>query len=90
MYEEIWRGLVSGAIEHFVEPRGEFTLVIEGGAAASATAPAPPTVDAVVEELRERGATAKVAVAEIVRRCGVPKRTAYTAWHREESGGDDE
>lgn len=32
LYEEYWRGLISGAIEHFKsrEPRGEFTLVIEG------------------------------------------------------------
>lgn len=32
LYEEYWRGLISGAIEHFEskEPRGEFTLVIEG------------------------------------------------------------
>ncbi len=30
LYEEIFRGLVHQAIEHFQEPRGEFTLVIEG------------------------------------------------------------
>jgi len=32
MFEEFWRGPVSGAIEYFKskEPRGEFTLVIEG------------------------------------------------------------
>jgi len=32
LYEEFWRGQVSGAISHFKskEPRGEFTLVIEG------------------------------------------------------------
>jgi len=32
MYEEYWRGSVSGAIQHFKskDPRGEFTLVIEG------------------------------------------------------------
>jgi 16S rRNA (cytidine1402-2'-O)-methyltransferase len=32
LYEEYWRGPVSSAIEHFKskEPRGEFTLVIEG------------------------------------------------------------
>jgi 16S rRNA (cytidine1402-2'-O)-methyltransferase len=31
MYEEFWRGPVSGAIAYFKskEPRGEFTLVIE-------------------------------------------------------------
>jgi 16S rRNA (cytidine1402-2'-O)-methyltransferase len=32
MFEEFWRGPISGAIEYFKskEPRGEFTLVIEG------------------------------------------------------------
>ncbi|MCQ3938375.1 MAG: 16S rRNA (cytidine(1402)-2'-O)-methyltransferase [Chloroflexi bacterium] len=32
MYEEFWRGQISGAIGHFKskEPRGEFTLVVEG------------------------------------------------------------
>lgn len=32
MFEETWRGTVSGALEHFKSqaPRGEFTLVIEG------------------------------------------------------------
>ena len=32
MFEETWRGTVSGAIEYFKskKPRGEFTLVIEG------------------------------------------------------------
>jgi 16S rRNA (cytidine1402-2'-O)-methyltransferase len=30
VHEEIFRGRVSQAREHFVEPRGEFSLVIEG------------------------------------------------------------
>ena len=32
LYEEYWRGPISGALEHFKskDPRGEFTLVIEG------------------------------------------------------------
>ena len=32
MYEEYWRGQVSSALEYFrsKDPRGEFTLVIEG------------------------------------------------------------
>jgi 16S rRNA (cytidine1402-2'-O)-methyltransferase len=32
IHEEIWRGPISGAIEHFMqnEPRGEFTLVVAG------------------------------------------------------------
>jgi len=30
IHEEIFRGRVSQAREHFTEPRGEFSLVIEG------------------------------------------------------------
>ena len=30
VHEEIFRGRVSQAKEHFIEPRGEFTLVVEG------------------------------------------------------------
>jgi len=30
LHEEIFRGRVTEAIDHFAEPRGEFTLVIEG------------------------------------------------------------
>ena len=30
IHEEIFRGRVSQAREHFIEPRGEFTLVVEG------------------------------------------------------------
>lgn len=30
LHEEVWRGTAAMAIEHFAEPRGEFTLVIEG------------------------------------------------------------
>ena len=30
VHEEIFRGRVSQAREHFAEPRGEFSLVIEG------------------------------------------------------------
>ena len=47
LHEEIWRGPISGAIAHFAEPRGEFTLVIEGGAAPSAADAAPVDVPAI-------------------------------------------
>ena len=32
LHEEVFRGTVSEAIEHFEQPRGEFTLVVEGKA----------------------------------------------------------
>ncbi len=30
LHEEIWRGTAQEALEHFVKPKGEFTMVIEG------------------------------------------------------------
>ena len=79
MYEEIWRGALSGALEHFTEPRGEFTLVIEGGP-PEASAPVE-TASAVIAELRASRAESKAAVAELMRRCGFSRRAAYAAWH---------
>ncbi|NDJ33734.1 MAG: 16S rRNA (cytidine(1402)-2'-O)-methyltransferase [Chloroflexi bacterium] len=48
LHEEIWRGTLSGALDHFTEPRGEIVLVIGG---------AEPQVwgeDAVRDALRQR------------------------------------
>ncbi len=79
LHEEIWRGTISAAIEHYVEPRGEFTLVIEGGAGEPTAA--TQTLAEVVAELRAGGTDSKAAVAEIARRCGLGRRAAYAAWH---------
>ncbi len=80
MYEEIWRGPTSGALAHFTEPRGEFTIVIAG---AEPTPAASEDLTDVVSELRARHTPAKTAVAEIARRTGLPRREAYDAWHRD-------
>ncbi|MBF6599253.1 MAG: 16S rRNA (cytidine(1402)-2'-O)-methyltransferase [Dehalococcoidia bacterium] len=79
LHEEIWRGSVSAALAHFAEPRGEFTIVVEGGGAASERE--GERVEDVVRELRESGTSARTAVAEVARRCAVPRREAYRAWH---------
>jgi hypothetical protein len=34
LYEELYRGAVSDALDHFQTPRGEFVLVIEGAPSA--------------------------------------------------------
>lgn len=80
MYEEVFRGTVSGAIDHFSQPIGEFTLVIEGKPEAK-----PVLVDSMIEELRRlkgRGVTAKEAVARISGASGVSKKEVYRAWLR--------
>ena len=81
LYEEIFRGSISESIEHFIEPRGEFTLVIEGAAASES---APATDDASILELmkehRDRGARAREAVAAVAAITGISRRKAYDMW----------
>jgi 16S rRNA (cytidine1402-2'-O)-methyltransferase len=84
LYEEIWRGNISAAIAYFQQPRGEFTLVIEGGPAPASDSDAAPDIAAIIEELRTSGATAKTAVAALARRTGLSRRAAYAAWHKDQ------
>jgi len=84
-FEEVYRGMLSEALDHFAEPRGEFTLVIEG-ASPSASAHAEPVEararEAIADLGRRRaaGEPAKRAVAEVAARYGLPHREAYRLW----------
>ena len=83
LYEEIWRGSISGAIEYFAEPRGEFTLVIEGGPPPAAAPERAESVPDAIASMRAAGTPPKDAVAALTRRFGLSRRAAYAAWHRD-------
>ena len=82
LHEEVFRGTLEEAEEHFPSPRGEFVLVVEGAEDA------PPEkgeaeLEAVFRELanlRESGAKAKEAVAAVAESHGLPKRRVYQLW----------
>jgi 16S rRNA (cytidine1402-2'-O)-methyltransferase len=76
MHEEIYRGTVAGAISHFSEPRGEFTLVIEGSREKEKP---PEAVDVRerVEALIKEGASAKEVVATFAIEKGISKKELY-------------
>ena len=81
LHEEVFRGTVSEAIEHFQEPRGEFTLVIEG----KGTKGKPPLTEAVEKQLHQMyltGATAKEAIAAVSGETGLSRKELYQAWLR--------
>ena len=77
-FEEVFRGRVSEALERFAEPRGEFTLVVEG----ASDAPPPPLEEARRDLLRRReaGETARRAVPEVTKHYGLPRREVYRMW----------
>ncbi|HEY92234.1 MAG TPA: 16S rRNA (cytidine(1402)-2'-O)-methyltransferase [Dehalococcoidia bacterium] len=81
VHEEVFRGTVSQAIEHFTEPRGEFTIVIEG----KRNEGKPQLTEETERELyymRGTGMTAKEATAKMTEKTGISKRELYRAWLR--------
>ncbi|MGD0780259.1 MAG: 16S rRNA (cytidine(1402)-2'-O)-methyltransferase [Dehalococcoidales bacterium] len=79
LHEEIFRGTLGEAIKHFTNPRGEFTLVIEGKSAKEK----PSMTDAVERQLHEMylgGATAKEAVASVAGETGLKRKELYQTW----------
>ncbi len=81
VHEEIFRGSVSGAIAHFAEPRGEFTLVLEGRLRPQ-DRPAMSDVEARLRELRERGSSVREAILKLSKETGISRRELYRLWLR--------
>jgi 16S rRNA (cytidine1402-2'-O)-methyltransferase len=76
LFEEVFRGTISEALSHFADPRGEFTLVIEGALEGA------EEVDetTIVRELKRRlgkGSSARDAAAQVSAQLGVPRRPVY-------------
>ena len=72
---------MSQAIEHFTEPRGEFTLVIEGNKEKERTS-VSGDIEQKLDELRLGGAKAKEAIALLASEGGPTRRDLYQAWLR--------
>jgi 16S rRNA (cytidine1402-2'-O)-methyltransferase len=84
LHEEVFRGLLSQAVEHFQAPLGELVLVVQGAPEEASPASPPP---AQLEEARQqlsrlRGARtrAKEAVAQVAGSLDLPKNTVYRLW----------
>lgn len=78
LHEEIFRGTVSTAIEHFTEPRGEFTIVIEGKPESK-----PQLTADIEKQLHYRylsGMPAKKAIAEMAQETGLSRKELYRTW----------
>ncbi|MDP3878713.1 MAG: 16S rRNA (cytidine(1402)-2'-O)-methyltransferase [Dehalococcoidales bacterium] len=79
LHEEVFRGRISQAIAHFTEPRGEFTLVIEGRKEKDK----PQLTEDIEQRLRQMrlsGATAREAVARVAGETNLPKKELYRTW----------
>jgi len=80
IHEEVFRGTVSAAVEYFREPRGEFTLVIEGRSKGESALTVP--VEGELRRLYEQGFSARDAVNQVAKATGASKRELYKLWIR--------
>jgi len=81
IYEEVFRGTISQAIGHFAEPRGEFTLVIEGKQERDKPQ-LTEDIEQQLHQMRLSGIAAKEAIARVAGETGLPKKELYRAWLR--------
>jgi 16S rRNA (cytidine1402-2'-O)-methyltransferase len=81
MHEEVFRERISQAIAHFTDPRGEFTLVIEGNLGKDKPQ-LTEDIERQLHNMRQSGVTAREAIARVVRDTGLSKKELYRAWLR--------
>ncbi|HSP54973.1 MAG TPA: 16S rRNA (cytidine(1402)-2'-O)-methyltransferase [Dehalococcoidia bacterium] len=83
LHEEVFRGCVAEAIEHFAEPRGEFTLVVDGatvGAQRAAPSLSEAQIRAQLARLRSAGVKGREAARRVSAETGWPQRDVYRLW----------
>jgi 16S rRNA (cytidine1402-2'-O)-methyltransferase len=79
LHEEVFRGTLSQAVEHFILPKGEFTLVLAG----NETDDKPilnPEIKKRLENLQISGKKAREAISEVAQDTGISKKELYQAW----------
>ena len=79
LHEEILRTTLGQAAEYYAahDPRGEFVLVVEGGAPPEPEAADPEAALRRVEQLREGGCSLKDAVRAAAEEFSLPRRKLY-------------
>ncbi|MDD5605483.1 MAG: 16S rRNA (cytidine(1402)-2'-O)-methyltransferase [Dehalococcoidales bacterium] len=78
IYEEIFRGNVSQAVKYFEQPKGEFTLVIEGWKRTANSD--GDELCCRIKEMKSSGIKVKDAVSIIAGETGLKRREIYRAW----------
>ncbi len=78
LHEEIWRGSLAQALEHFREPRGEFVLVL--GPKAAKAEEQKPEAEALLKQLKGQGLKGKELVKALTE-AGIPRNQAYQMAH---------
>jgi 16S rRNA (cytidine1402-2'-O)-methyltransferase len=77
IYEEIFVGTVTTALEHFQEPRGEFIVILEGDAANGPDDSIQENARNMLVQLAGLGVSGRDSVEFVVSQTGITKRKVY-------------
>ncbi|MCR4393136.1 MAG: 16S rRNA (cytidine(1402)-2'-O)-methyltransferase [Dehalococcoidales bacterium] len=80
LHEEIFRGTISEAIQHFILPRGEFTIVVAGIQQAKKENEITSEIESRLATLRQSGINAREAISRLAEETGISRRKLYQAW----------
>lgn len=81
LHEEVFRGTLNQALDHFSSPKGEFTLVIEGCTSKPEASPASTAeAERLLQDYRAQGLGAKESVASVSKATGIPRKEVYRLW----------
>ena len=88
LHQEVFRGTVSGALDHFAEPLGEIVLVVAGAKPAFADSMDHRLEEAEQKmiELRASGTNSRDAIAQVSGETGLPRNLLYRLWVASGSG----
>ena len=89
LHEEVFRGTASEALDYFSKPRGEFTLVIEGGDEPQLTPGSEEAARRLLRRMQSDGAHAREAVSQVAEQTGLSRRQAYRLWLEEKRSATD-
>lgn len=78
IHEEIFRGTLSQAQAHFLQPRGEFTLIVAG--CKPRQSEITPDIEEQLRRLKTQGKSARDAIAQVGRDSGLPRKELYRIW----------
>jgi len=80
IHEEIFHGYIGQAAEHFSEPRGEFTLVIEGCLQVASSPVVTEDIENRLRLLQRQGMSAREAIPLLTRETGIARKELYRLW----------
>ena len=79
IHEEVFRGTIQEAMEYFQQPRGEFTLVIEGKKEEAEESLLTPKIEKELRSLIDKGIAVKEIVARLSPTTGLSRKELYQA-----------